>query len=229
MEETGTFSALVDEVMARSLRKERVADIVSYARTTVRECSVLENFQENLIEDQLIADANPFLWEKPLNLRSIVAFEYPTMLDVDGRPIKPKVSSPAERLHRDELYYYYLSGSSFVLANIDIGMLVNVAYLSYLPRLVYYQNVADRPARFDTSTETWTYHTDYSGNDALNLSGRQKVTNWLIHRWFDLIVEGTLAKLYKTINDDRASSSYALYKQQQQDLKSAERHVQLGG
>ncbi len=51
--------------------------------------------------------------------------------------------------------------------------------------------------------------------------------NWLLKRWYEMILEGTLAKIYKTVGDERSKTSFSLYKSFQQDLLASERVVYL--
>lgn len=73
MTETATFSALIDESILRSQRKDRINDLVSYARSTIRECQVLGFFEQDMIEDSIDVVTLPQTWDRPLNLRAILA------------------------------------------------------------------------------------------------------------------------------------------------------------
>jgi len=218
--ETGTFSALVDDVRVRSGRVDRTADIISYARTSMRECTVLSMFDQNLVEGVAVADAIPFIFKRPVNFRVWVAIKYPA-LNRQGGLVFAKERPPGKLQDTFDVNWFYRSGDSFIFNGLEIGAKITFAYQAYLPKLAYY-TAANRPATYDLETELWTYLPEYMGNDALNQAGQDKVTNWMLFNWYDLIMEGTLAKLYKTVADERQKSSYALYKQQQQDLIKGE-------
>lgn len=227
MPETATFSALVDEVQTRSQRKDRTNDIVAYARSTIRECQVLAFFEQDMLEDQLTVTALPFLWTVPLNLRTLLAASPNAVLDRRGKKKWFKNIPPGQKIV-DVEFYLYRSGDSYVFTGTDLenASKIDIAYFTYTRKFVYYA-VADRPATYDPETELWTYHATYDVSDAKRTEARNLVTNWLVFRWYDLILEGTLAKLFKVINDERSKSTFALYKQMQKDLQSGERIVLL--
>lgn len=228
MQETGTFSALIDDAIQRSRRKDRIADIMSYARASMRECTVLANFQQSLVEDTVTVTASPHIWDCPQEFRILVAFQYANY-STHGERIVPTQKRPGQVIHdRTNPNYYYRSGDSYILAGVEVGEEINVAYLAYLKRLRYYATEADRPARFDVETNLWVYHSSYDTSTTQQQVAKDLCTNWLMFRWYDLVLEGTLAKLYKTVGDTRSVATYALYKQQQTDLKAGEQSVTLG-
>lgn len=223
--ETGTFSALVDEARMRSGRTDRSSDIISYARSTMRECTVLSRFSQNTVEGTYTVTTIPFIQERPDNFRMWEALQYPYFDRQKGFPIFAKEKRPGFAQNTNDVYWFYRAGDSFVFNGLAVGDIITFAYQSYLPRLAYYSVIADRPATYDLETELWSYHVDYTGNDTLNQQGEDKVTNWLLFNWYDLVLEGTLAKLYKTVGDERQRASFALYKQQQKDLLQGESEV----
>lgn len=221
--ESQTFSALVDDVISISLRGDRQADIYRYIWQTIRECQVKAFFAADRVEDSLSVDANPFVWEAPNIFRMMETVKYP-YYDTQGNPIFPKYITPGKLQSRED-YFYYRSGTAFVFGGLEAGVEISISYFVYALQLLYY--VADaRPARFDLETQTWTYLTAVT--DAEKLIAQALSTNWLIYRWYSLILEGTLAKLYKVVGDDRAAASYSLYKQSQNDLMAGEPYESLG-
>ncbi len=223
--ETGTFSALIDEAKLRSGRADRAADLIAYARSSMRECTVLARFQQNLIEGTFtVGSTIPHIFKRPVNMRQWQAIQYP-YFDSHGQPVFVEEKRPSKFQTQGTDYWFYLTGDSYVFNGLAVGDLVKYAYHSYLTKLTYYSVIADRPARYIIESETWEYHADYIGNTELNDTGEAKVSNWLLFYWYDLILEGTLAKLYKTVGDTRQSASYALYKQQQKDLLAGESQV----
>ena len=227
MEESQTFSALIDTVVQRSGRKDRLASIIAYARTTIRECLVLDFFDQSLIETQVTVDAIPFIWDRPSNLRSILAIRTPHY-DRRNKRIFMGERKPGMTVADDEKYFY-LSGNSYAMANLAVGDVLDVAYYEYSKALVYTAPVANRPARYDLETEVWVYHQAYDASDETRENARDKVTNWLLTFWYELIAEGTQAKLYKLVNDEaRMRTSYALYKGGQKDLAAGESTAYMG-
>ena len=63
---------------------------------------------------------------------------------------------------------------------------------------------------------------DTLGTTLLDEAARALVTNWLIFDWFDLVLEGTLAKIFKINADQRAVSTFALFKSFEKDLLKGE-------
>ena len=225
MVEGATFSALIDEAVLRSGRRNRRNDIISYARTTIRECLVKENFYRSLVELEVQTTSEPFVWKRPQRLRILVAVQYP-YYTAHGNPIFPKERAPGEVKNEDE-FYFYQSGESYVFNGVAANSTLKIAYLEYLKRLAYYENEEDRPARFDIETETWTYHADYASTEEQQEVARGLVTNWLLFDWYDLILEGTLAKIFKSVGDARNQLAYSTYKSLQKDLSLAEGKVIL--
>lgn len=227
MEESQTFSALIDDVIGRSGRRDRLPSIIAYARTTIRECLVLDFFDQSLIEIQVTVDAIPFIWERPTNLRSILAIRTP-YYDRRGKRIFMGERKPGVIVAAEEKYFY-LSGNSYAMANLAVGDVLDVAYYEYSTPLVYVPVVTDRPARFNLETELWEYHQAYSASDETRANAEAKVTNWLLTYWYELMAEGTQAKLYKLVNDEtRMRMSYALYKSIQKDLVAGESTAYMG-
>ncbi len=214
MANSRTLTTLVQEAVRESRRMERVSDCVRFVRATVRECQALQLFDDDLVEEQLAADAVPFIWTPSATIRHLdfvryhagADYEYPTF-------IKPSLRQ------REAAFYYYKSGKSIVFAGASVGMLIDVSYYSTLPALNYYDPKLGliEPASYDLMLRAWTYSTEGLSAEAQE-AARDAVTNWLIFDWYDLIMEGVLAKLYKASDDDRARTHYSQYKAGQVEL-----------
>lgn len=225
MLEYGTFSSLIDTAIARSLRRDRQADIISYARLTMRECAVMAFFHQDFVEEELTVNAVPFIWTRPQFLRQISLVQYP-ILTRHGDLVKPLYISPALR-KSEHVYWYYLSGTAYVFSGLTVGQIIKIGYYSYQTHFNYIANVADRPAQFDIETGAWKYHQNYDDNLTVQETARKMVSNWMLFNWFDTIIEGTLAKLFKTLNDERSTPTYALYKSLQTAMLAGEAHVRV--
>lgn len=228
MAETCTFSALIDEVKGRSQRRERIADMVSYARSTIRECQVQAHFEQDLVEGQFTIDAVPYEWARPMRLRALLAVKPNGVLDRHQNPIWFANKPPGEYRFGDR-YFYYLSGSTFVFAGDDLeaSQMIDLAYFTYSRKFVYYETTAERPATFDPETELWAYSAAYDVDDTTRAAGRELVTNWLLENWYDTILEGTLAKIFKAVGDQRSKMAFSLYKSQQKDILHGERTIAI--
>ena len=226
--EKQTFSAAVDDVVARSGRKDRRLDIQSYVNQTLRECSVLEYFDNDMIEDNLTADQDNFIWTKPTYFRFMRTVKYPD-------DIWPEHLPPG-RHQQDKIDYFYQGPTFWVFNGTSNGDVIKVAYYDYPRRLLYYDNLdgtLSRPAIFTIGDETDGYiekfqyldagvYVDSLSTQALQDAAEAAVTNWILFKWYDLVMEGALAKLFKNINSPRAVPSFALYKQTQNDFRNAE-------
>jgi len=226
MADWGTFSAAVDEVVARTGRPDRRAAIAGWLRASMREIQVRAFFHNDLVEDQLTAIAEPFIWECPPGFRQLFTPMYPELLDDHGRPIFPRFAPPSKMQQR-ELYYWYRSGDSLVFAGMGNGGLVDVAYFSYFTPLAYIQEETARPATYDLATGAWAYLS--AGTPAEEAVARARVTNWLLFDYFEACIEGATAKLFKSYNDERASSAFALFRSLSNDVLKGAASVSVDG
>lgn len=213
--EINTFSAAVDAVVERSGRVNLRSSIIAYVRLAIRELQSKVESPNDLVEEELVADAAPFVWTQPEGFRKLVSARYGTVYDLHDNAVYPKQLVPGNWLNRFD-YYYYQSGNSFVFSGIGPGDVVQLAYLKWALNLPYYEP-ADRPAVYELETSSWTYKAAITADE--QEVARSQVTNWILFDWFDLVVEGALAKLYKTVGDERAVSSFALFKSLEQDFK----------
>ncbi len=224
-----TFSSIIDEALALSGRGAASKNsILKYARSSMREAQIQAFFHRDRIELSITATAQPHIWTSPNTIRMIETVRYP------GN-VYPAFITPG-KLQRDpsELQdeYYYAASNYYAFANIDVGDTIDISYFSYFRSFIYYAT-AVRPARFDLDTLTWEY-LDNDGNYVASLSttaleeaARDKVTNWLIFNWTELVLEGTLAKQFKIIKDDKAGATFSLFERFKKDLLTAEPYESL--
>ncbi len=217
MTEVNTFSAVVDDVVARSGRNDRRADILSYVRSTLRECHGLAFFRRDFVEDTITTDAVPFVWTHPDGFRLLRTARYP-VYNLRGEQLYPPEIKPGKK-QREHTHYYYGGPAYYVFAGLALGVDIDVGYYVVAPKLAYYI-LTERPATYSLEDAAWSYLT--ASSDAEKLIAREKVTNWLLTEYFDTIIEGTLAKLFKVIDDPRSRSTFALYKSYQQTLLALE-------
>jgi len=217
MTELNTFSAAVDDAIVRSGRPDRKADIIAFVRTTIRECQVQAYFRNDFVEDTLTADGEVFLWTYPQEFRILRTVRYP-FTNNRGERVYPDEVLPG-RNQRDKVYFYYGGPGYYAFAGLSNALDIDVAYYKTSKKLPYYES-ADRPATFDLETDSWSYLT--AADDASQLIAREAVSNWLLFTYYDTIIEGTLAKLFKIIGDDRSSPTYALYKSLQSTMLATE-------
>lgn len=232
--EINTFSAAIDVCLTRSGRPDLVNDLLSHVRTSMRESQVRPGdrqifFAKDLTETELTnISVEPHTWEPPTGFRVMRAVKYPDQIDPQNNQIFVDFVEPGKRQLEFKRYHYF-AGSSFIFVGTNAAatniIKIGIAYYSYFSILNYFSDVTKRPARYlinDDGTEGWTYHADYDIDDTTRTTARNLVTNWMLQNWFDMVVEGALAKAFKIKDDDRASSTFALYKQLQRDLLAGE-------
>lgn len=215
MTEIRTFSALVDDTIARSGRPDRKADIISFARQAMREMQVQASFEKDLVEDQITPTVDPYSYTKPTNFRKMRSVRYGQILDPRGRPRYPKFKMPSRHIEQETLLWYS-AGNYLVFKGHEITP-IDLAYYTYVKPLAYYAD-ADRPAKFILEDDDWTYLTASTAEE--QEAAQALVTNWLLFDWYDTCLEGTMAKLFKTYGDQRAGATFALFER----LKNAMRH-----
>ncbi len=224
--ELGTFSALIDQAVSLAGRgKVARQQLTSYARSSMREAQADNLFERDLIEDQLIVTAAPFIWPRVAELRFFRTVRYP------GN-IYPPYITPGKRQF-DLIKFYYAASTYFVFNGVEVDDLLDIAYYSYFPKLVYFE-AANRPARYFADLGKWQYldldnnFVDTLGSIVLDEAAEALVTNWIIFDWFDLVLEGILAKQFKVIGDPRAPSHFALFKSMLKDLLQGEVVASVG-
>jgi len=217
MTEVNTYSAAVDDVIARSGRPDRTADIIAFVRVTIRELQVLRFFKNDLIEDTLTAAIANYVWTYPQEFRQMRTVRYPHF-DAQGRQVYPPELLPGKR-QKDFTDYYYAGPGYYVFAGSALGDAIDVAYYKVSKKLPYYA-LADRPATFSLETDSWSYLTN--GTDAEQLIAREQTSNWVLFNYYDTVIEGAMAKILKTVGDDRARSSFALYSSYKKTLLETE-------
>jgi predicted secreted protein len=221
---------MVDELVAEVRRPDMLTDTLRYLNQTVREAHFSTDrkaailYRSNFAELQLTANvATGFSWNvtNPATFQGMSGVQYPETFDSDGYAVWPAEVMPGRHL-RGKDHYYYRVGDTFVFSGYNgIGSLINLGFHQFPPSLKYYA-IADRPATYDVE-DGWSYHASYNSTDELKETARGLVTNWLIHRWADVISEGLRAKIYKRISDtERARLCYSAYESLRQGLWTSE-------
>lgn len=228
--EINTMSAAVDACLRRSGQLNRRNEIIAFIRQTMREIQAKGSFRRDVVEEQLTATSDPYVWTLPTTANRLLPFvQYPEIFDSQGLPIwSRQIDIGPRQRHYD--FFWYQAGDSVVFAGHgNSTTTINVAYFAWFTPLAYFEESA-RPARYwdaddTTGLPTWTYLTAVS--DSEQEAARNRVTNWMLMHWFDTIIEGALAKLYKLVGDDRAVTSFALFKQLEESLLDTEPSVSI--
>lgn len=230
-----TFSQLVDELVAETKRPDLRTEIATYLNQTIREVHFepsrgnVVHFGENRKEAQIFAALETGeIWDipNPALFQSVEAVRFASW--GLGRTEYAEEATPGPMLAAKP-FFWYRSGPSLVFGGTQgyggIGGIIQLSYFEY-PRSLKYKLAAEREATYD-SEEGWTYYTvdaiDYGSTDELMETARERVTNWLIMRWADILREGLRAKVYKRLSDDvRQRTSYSMFQQLRQGLYTSE-------
>jgi hypothetical protein len=225
------FSELVDIVIARTGRSDRLEDAISFANQTIRSVQSRIFCHNNLIEDQIPVTADPFLWTNPINFQRLKLARYS-----DGE-------FPVNKLSKGQDIYpnrYYAGAGYIGFTGMTTGSLIDVAYYAFQPRLKYYA-VGARPAtaeyNFDTEQFDFTYYDLTAGNDldytlaANQALARKKVSNWILLKWREMIEEGTLTKVWKLCGEtERATMAFSLFeKTRREEFEPTENEIAIPG
>jgi hypothetical protein len=237
-----TFSQLVDEMVIETRRPDLRSEIATYLNQTIREVHFepgrgnVVHYGANRKEDQISATAEVGqIWDipNPATFQGLEAVAYPTA--VYGRLQFAKEIRPGPST-LSVPFFFYRTGPSFVFGGTEgyggIGGLINISWFEY-PSALKYKASGSREAEYDIETG-WTYFTvntvDYSSTTELQATAQERVTNWLLMRWADVLREGLRAKIYKRTSDQlRAQTSYSLYSQLRQGLFTSEVAELQGG
>lgn len=203
------FSELVDTAVSRSGRPDKRADVIAFINQTVREMVAKHYFAKNLVEDTVVASADPFIFQRPIRLQRFRTVQY-------ANGTFPPFIQPGRKM-ADFDEYYYAAASYFVFKGaVFAGSLsgsgnVNVAYYQFPKHLSYY-GLGLRPATYDFDLEVWTYLPAFDVDEDTREQARDLVSNWLLRDWYDLVTEGTLAKIFKVVDDsNRASTHFSFF------------------
>jgi hypothetical protein len=232
-----TFSQLIDEMVLETKRPDMINEIATYLNQTIREIHFEPGkgnvvfYDSNRKEDQVIADVDSGLvWPipNPTVFQGIEAVEFPgQLLGKDGFATEV---SPGPRI-KTMPFVYYRSGQAYVFGGAvgygGVNASINISWYEY-PKSLKYKRTGTREATYDVETG-WTYY-DLTGSGGVNWTllanqeaAQDRVTNWVILRWADVLREGLRAKIYKRLSDQlRATTSYSLYAQLRQGIFTGE-------
>lgn len=211
------FSELVDRAVHLSGRPDAVEDLAYFANETMRDLSKRRDWEDETCEEVIpvVDGVNPTLFDVEVG-RSLFRREH---IIVDGCDCAvDKVRPNSKVRHRKTTPYYYVSGGSFVLANV-CGPEAYIFYYAYQPWLKYYA-VNNRPAEFDVSTNDWGAALD--ADIAL-------VSNWLLERHNIVVLNGTMAKFFAAKQDPRQQVHYSSYEQGITHMIRGESSTELWG
>lgn len=227
-----TFSQLIDSVVSETKRPDLVSEIASYLNQTIREVHFTPDrnaalfFSENFNEALLTATSESgYSWDipNPGTFQKMVGVKYPTIYDRRGNDVWASETTPGRHLSALD-YYFYRVGGTFVFSGYGgVDSQIALAWYAY-PASLKYKTAIQRPAEYDVETG-WSY-AEGVDTEELQAAARSLVTNWLLLRWADVLMEGVRAKIYKRLSDtERARTCYSLYGSLRQGLWTSETAV----
>lgn len=221
------FSELVDICVSRSKRTDKRADVISFVNQTIREMQAKQRLAKNLNEDKVVTTAEPHIWTPPTRFQRMRTVLYEATL------CHPKFLQPGV-IQRKKNEYYYRSTTAFVFVGAGLNTVIDLAYYRFVKKLQYYE-LGKREAVYDFTTETWSFplqeafiaQMKVNGYTAAEIAAQQAIfdaqqqghidnaSNWILLDWFELVQEGTLAKLWKLLEDEkRAATHFSFYMRQ---------------
>lgn len=225
-----TFSQICDSLLLELKRPDMMSEIQSYVNQTIRELHFRPDnnaaifYKSNLVELALTSTVDTgFSWTIPRmdTFQDMSAVKFATVSNRDHEHgVWVNERTPGRMLHATPYYWYRASNYIVFHGYGGVGGVIQLAYYEYPRRLKYYA-AADRPAQWDVDSE-WTYHSGITTDDDKEIAEGQ-VTNWILMRWTDLVLEGTRAKVYKRLSDDsRARLCYSAYQAARMGIYTSE-------
>jgi len=236
-----SFSSLIDDVISITGKPQSLISIVSYANATIRECQAFGLIARDLVEDELdipddFIENTAFIWTRPQWFRQLRTTKYPWLstnpFSYRG-DVFPEFIEPG-RKQRDKRYYFYAANNYFAFKGCVPGQTIDVAYYAWARPLLYYAQFGVstatfpggpytiRPAYFDTELNIWQYlnaagtaYENTTGDPTVDEALQEISTNWIIAEWRDMVLSGTMAKVFARATDPRATTEFAQYKQTQ--------------
>ncbi len=202
------FSEAVDLVVDRAGRRDLLLDIISLTNATIRELHSSHDFWMDMREDVITpASMDTVMWPRPCHFKKLRTAKY-------GSNCWPDLIMPGARM-KDRTEYYYGTGDCFAFIG-HKGTEIKLAYYVWSPHLKYYKQ-GDRPAVYDRELCTWKYLTPPVDVDAEE-AAQARVSTWMLENWHEVIVQGTLSKLFTDMDDQRAPRVYALFEDMRKDI-----------
>lgn len=227
-----TFSGLVDHVVQLTSRPDRRDMIVTALNSTIRDLHMRPvsgvsplgapiRYAENMVEVEFIATSDvPLLWPipKPGIFMALSAMRC-ALRQVNFMERNPSSLIPLQRDFA-AVGIYYKTGAQYAIAGAIPGAPLHIAYYTYLPALSY-KPVADRLVQVIDSEYRLVALPD-AEPDAPTLAAE---TNWMLARHWSALLEGTLSRVYRALNDlDRSKIAFSAFTEQRAVIQSTEVH-----
>ena len=227
-----TFSGLVDHIVTLTSRPDRRDMIVTALNSTIRDLHMRPvsgvsplgapiKYAENMVEVEFIPTADvPVLWPipKPGIFMALSAIRC-SLRQVNFMERNPSSLIPL-RDDYSAVGVYYKTGAQYAIAGAIPGAPLHIAYYTYLPALSY-RSVNDRLVTVIDSEYKLVALPD-ADPDAPTLALE---TNWMLARHWAALLEGTLSRVYRALNDlDRSKIAFSSFSEQRAVIQSTEVH-----
>lgn len=231
------FSELVDMIVRRTNRPDFREDIIEYLNEVLRQVHCSEFFYRDKVEDSLNQDydlANPaetFVWDRPRNLRALVAIRYEGYYDDRRDSFPPNI--PPGIGQANKLQFYYGVGDKVVFYRKGGLKTIMVCYVT-APRRFQYYPVGQRPAVYDRASDTWQYldqngkYVASLGSEELNQAAQELVSDWLMLNYEGMLASGVMTKLFSILGDPRNKVEYSNFKENLRYVRTTEKFENTG-
>lgn len=192
------FSELVDRAIHIAGRPDCLGDITYFVNETMRDISKRDDWPEDMVEEEIVVPLgqSTVKWIPEVKRQRFRREEY--IEDACG--CEPTAVNPSRRMKKLDRFYYR-SGDCFVFSGCCSP--IKIAYYAYQPWLQYYPD-GSRPAVFNVELNDYGSATDAQ----IDL-----VSNWILERHNNTVLQGTLAKFFSSKQDPRQQVHYSAYEQ----------------
>lgn len=205
------FSELIDECVHVAGRPDCLVEFIRYANETMRDLNKRSDWVDDLLEEEYTPQpGTPAIWVPEVGR---TRFRRELFVE-DACGCQLTATRPSRRQQKLEKFYYR-TGDSFAFKTTCFP--VKIAYYAYVPWLRYYPANA-RPSTFDPEIGEYT-----------DLNQIDLVSNWLLERHYHVVMDGTLARFFKTKLDQRQQVQFSAYEQGVQHMIRGEHIGQVLG
>lgn len=208
------FSELIDEIARNTDRIGEEAFIATCCNGAIRELQSKGLFVQDLVEDRIEtqgASTQPFYWrDVPRYLRAVQFVRY-------SNGVSPVPVQPGRKMDELAGNYYYFASDYIIFSGVPQGGHIDIAYYVLQPRLEYYADRSEVPARRNSETDEWEYRkfnvdtqsyewVDTLGSWEQDKLARMKVTNWLLEDYREAVKAIAIREIYNIFQDTANSS-----------------------
>lgn len=231
------FSAVVDEIIQITGLMAEFGRVISALRVTLEEIHSLAYFAADMEETTQVVSSTPHIWTLPYN------FKRAKYLELAGTPAMPiPLVGPGQNAQGKKIYFYQAL-DYYAFSGLLAGDTIKIAYYKHNQVFNYYHSLASTENPTQSQGIVPAYRDEYGiwhylevdGNGVSsyvttpeNLSAKEKSADWVILKYAQALIQGTLAKIYKDRGDiQRSQLSFSLYKERQNFILDQEESTPL--